>query len=105
MSLHRSLAVSNRGRRHRNVLSREERIAKLEDEGRWDETKSVFGLAKVRSIKPVAGGKKKKKEKPVAEAGAEGAPAEGAAEGEAPGETTGATTAGGAAEGKDGAKK
>ena len=95
MSLHRSLTVSSRGRRHRNVLSREERIAKLEDEGRWDETRSIFGLPKVRSIKAVVGGKKKKKkeeEKP-----AEGAPVEGEAEGEA--------AEGGAAEGKDGAAR
>lgn len=98
MSLHRSLVTSSRARRHRNVLSREERIAKLEEEGRWDEERSVFGLPKVRSIKPVVSGKKKKKEeKPAA---AEGVPAEGAAEGEAAAEPTGAK-----AEGESGSAK
>ncbi len=63
MSIHRSLATSGRAKRHRNVLTREERIAKLENEERWDESKQVWGLPKVRSIKPAAGGKKKKKEK------------------------------------------
>ena len=84
MSLHRSLTISGRARRHRNVLSREERMVKLEEEGRWDEGRSVFGLSKVRNIKPVASGKKKKKEeKPLGETGEAGAPAEGAPEGEA----------------------
>jgi small basic protein (TIGR04137 family) len=68
MSLHRSLAAGGRTKRHRNVLTREERIAKLEDEGRWDEGMSVFGLAKVRSIKPVTGKKGSKKAQKVAEA-------------------------------------
>ena len=90
VSLHKSLLAGRRAGRHRNVLSREERIAKLEDEGRWNEDgSSVFGLPKVRSIKPVAGKKAKKKEEEAAAAepgaegvaegaeGAEAAPAEG----------------------------
>jgi len=80
MSLHKSLLAGRRAGRHRNVLSREERIAKLEDEGRWDENgSSVFGLPKVRSIKQVAGKKAKKKEEEAAAAAEPGA--EGAAEG------------------------
>jgi small basic protein (TIGR04137 family) len=89
MSLHRSLLAGRRAGKHRNVLTREERIVKLEEDGRWNESgSSVFGLPKVRSIKPVAGKKAKKKED-AAEAAegaegaegtvaAEGAPAEGA---------------------------
>ena len=75
MSLHRSLLAGHRTGRHRNVLTREERIAKLEEDGRWDESgSSIFGLPKVRSIKPVAGKKAKKKDdEATAEAGAEGA--------------------------------
>ncbi len=80
MSIHRSLAAGGDRRRHRNVLSREERIAKLEDEGRWDDTASVYGLPKVRSIKPAAGKKKAKKEAEVEGVAAEGAPAEGEAD-------------------------
>ncbi len=81
MSVHRSLALKRSGGGHRNVLSREERIAKLEDEGRWTEEEgSIFGLPKVRSIKPSAGKKAAKKKDAEAEAveGVEGAPAEGA---------------------------
>ena len=90
LSLHKSLVAGGRAGLHRNVLSREERIAKLEDEGRWSEDgSSVFGLPKVRSIKVVAGKKAKKKEEEAAAAepgtegategaeGAEAAPAEG----------------------------
>ncbi len=69
MSVHKSLAFKRRGRGHRNVLSREERIVKLEDEGRWTEEGSIFGLPKVRSIKPSAG--KKTAKKKDAEAGGE----------------------------------
>ncbi len=78
MSVHKSLSFKRGGSGHRNVLSREERIAKLEDEGRWTEERSVFGLQKVRSIKPSAGKKAAKKKDVVAEA-VEGAPAEGEA--------------------------
>ncbi len=89
MSIHPSLAAGKRTRRHRNVLSREERIAKLEEDGRWDESNSVFGLAKVRSIKPSAGKKKTKKEEEAVETPA--ASAEGA------GDAAGATGAAGGA--------
>jgi hypothetical protein len=62
------------------VLSREERIAKLLEDGRWDEGKSVYALPKVRSIKPVTG---KKKAAPKKDAAAEGAQAADAAAPEA----------------------
>jgi small basic protein (TIGR04137 family) len=52
MSVHKSLKTKGLGTKHRNVLSREERIAKLREEGRFDDAAtSPFGLAKVRSIK------------------------------------------------------
>lgn len=61
MSIHRSFRSANSLEKHRNVLSRVERIAKLEAIGRFDEeTESVFNLAKVRNIK--IRGKKKKKD-------------------------------------------
>lgn len=92
MSVHRSLSLKGGGRRHRNVLSRKERIAKLEDEGRWSEDDSIFGLPKVRSIKPTAGKKAAKKKEAEVEgaevaegAAVEGVPAETAAEGAASG--------------------
>jgi small basic protein (TIGR04137 family) len=74
MTLHRSLRSANEMARHRNVLSRVERIEKLQEEKRWDpENDSILGLPKVRSMKVVS----KKKKKKDAEAGetAEAAPA------------------------------
>lgn len=82
MSIHRSLAATNVLIRHRNVLRRGERLAKLEEDGRWQEGADIFGLPKVRNIKIVV--KKKKKEK-VEELTAEGVPAEGAAAAAEPG--------------------
>ena len=47
MSLDRSLKVRNALMRHRNVLTRAERIEVLKDEERWDEGDSLLGLPKV----------------------------------------------------------
>lgn len=68
MSVHNTL--SNRGglKRHRNVLTREERLARLEAEGRWHEPQSVLGLPKVLNIRVSTGRDKKKKEKDEDEA-------------------------------------
>jgi len=49
MSTHKSLVAKSRLRRHRNVLSRTERILKLEEEEKWAAgNDSVFALPKVR---------------------------------------------------------
>ncbi len=61
MSIDRSLRVKSSLQRHRNVLSRAERVAKLMDEDRWDNVDSPLGLPKVSHRKPKAGGKKKAK--------------------------------------------
>ncbi|MDP6381312.1 MAG: small basic protein [Phycisphaerae bacterium] len=84
MSLDRSLKSSSALRRHRNVLSRSERLEKLKEDERWEEGQSVFGLPKVANRKIIA----RKHKAPKAE-GAEGvegdeAGTEGAAEGAAP---------------------
>jgi len=50
MSIHPSLSQS-KGRRHRNVLKRFERVQYLQDKGTWQPGLSVFGLPKVKSIK------------------------------------------------------
>ena len=70
MSIHSSLSGGNRLVRHRNVLTRGERLTRLEDEGRWAEGDAVTHLPKVRSIKVVL--KKKKKAKEEEDAAAEG---------------------------------
>jgi small basic protein (TIGR04137 family) len=47
MSLDRSLKSANALIRHRNVLTRAERLDKLKEDEKWDEGKSPFGLPKV----------------------------------------------------------
>lgn len=47
MSIDRSLRVKGALKRHRNVLSREERIKTLQKEERWEEGDKVTGLPKV----------------------------------------------------------
>ncbi len=60
MSIHSSLRMGSGMVKHRNVLSRSERLERLEQHGRWNREKSVLGLPKVRSIKMAV--KKKKKD-------------------------------------------
>ncbi len=63
MSIHSSLKTAGALARTRNVFKRIERLQILAEQKRWDETKSVYGLPKVRTrFKAVAGRKKKKKE-------------------------------------------
>jgi small basic protein (TIGR04137 family) len=70
MSIDRSLRLKNALVRHRNVLTRAERIERLKDEERWEEGGVVLGLPKVAHRKTHA---VKKAEKKEAAAGAEGA--------------------------------
>jgi len=77
MSVDRSLKSKSTLERHRNVLSRAERLAVLQDTERWKEGDPVHGLPKVAHRK-AAVGKKAKTEKKSVE-GAEAAPAAGAA--------------------------
>jgi len=54
MSLHRSFLSGRSTGRHKNVLSRVDRMAKLQEEGRWNpENSSVYGLPKVGNRKVV----------------------------------------------------
>ena len=91
MSMDRSLKTGGGLVRHRNVLSRAERIAKLRQQERWADEGSVFGLPKVAHRNVKVGKKIKKKEEAAIEAGAPGAPAtapaasDAAAKKEAPG--------------------
>jgi small basic protein (TIGR04137 family) len=62
MSIDRSLKSGNSLSRHRNVLTRTERIEKLIDDGLWTEdSKSALGLQKVGNRKAAVGKKVKKK--------------------------------------------
>ena len=73
MSIDPSLKIKNALVRHRNVLTRAERIEILKDEERWTEEEPVLGLAKVAHRKSAAGKK------------AKGGPAEAAPEAAEPG--------------------
>jgi small basic protein (TIGR04137 family) len=68
MSLDRSLKSASSLVRHRNVLTRTERLDQLKEEEKWDESKSVFGLPKVAHRK-----------QEISKSAKEEAPAEGAA--------------------------
>ena len=75
MSLDKSLRSHGALVRHRNVLTRAERLEALKEDGRLADEKNVFGLPKVAHRKVTT-----KKIKVAAEAAAAGAvPAEGAA--------------------------
>lgn len=82
MSVDRSLKVKGSLSRHRNVLTRAERIKILTDAERFRPGDLPFGLPKVAHRKVAVGGKTKKaapKEGEAAVAGAEGATAGAAA--------------------------
>lgn len=78
MSMDRSLKAKGSLARHRNVLSRAERIKILEGEDRWKTGDRIFGLAKVAHRKTTVGGKAKKEKKAEAEAAAAGGEGEAA---------------------------
>jgi small basic protein (TIGR04137 family) len=59
MSIDRSLKIKGALSRHRNVLSRAERVEQLKDEERWSEGDSLLGLPKVAHRKSHAGRKAK----------------------------------------------
>ena len=49
MSIHKSLKLKNTLARQRSVLTRWERILKLQEQERWQEGDPVVGLPKVRT--------------------------------------------------------
>ncbi|MGH7128786.1 MAG: small basic protein [Planctomycetaceae bacterium] len=63
MTIDKTLKRTNRLSRSRNVLTRAERIQRLQVEDRWQNEQSPLGLPKVRVLKTVVGKKKKKKTK------------------------------------------
>lgn len=71
MSLDKSLKRKGGMARQRSVLTRAERIAKMQEDGKWKDGMSPFGLPKTRVQKIVL--KKKKSEKASGEAAASGA--------------------------------
>ncbi len=82
MSMDKSLRSKGELERHRNVLTRAERVEVLQEEDRWDEEGDVFGLPKVAHRKVQT-----RKKAAAAEKAAEAAAALEAAEGETVPET------------------
>jgi len=78
MSLDKSLKSSAALSRHRNVLTRAERIQTLREESRWTDGMEPYGLPKVAHRKAAVGGKSKKSK--TAETSTEGAKEDSAAE-------------------------
>src|SRR5262247_848305 len=73
MTIHKSLRVRTSLTRARNVWKRVERVIKLEEEGKFADGRSVFGLPKVKTRLKVKATKAPKKEAAPAAPGAEGA--------------------------------
>ncbi|TVS19728.1 MAG: small basic protein [Planctomycetaceae bacterium] len=59
MTIDKSLRIRAGAIRNRNVLTRAERLAKLQDADRWKEGDSVLGMPKVR-VQKISLKKKKK---------------------------------------------
>ena len=68
MAQHPSLRSKEKGKQHRSVLKRYERVKALKEKEKWEEGKSVFGLLKLKILKFKL---KKEKAAPAAE-GVEG---------------------------------
>jgi small basic protein (TIGR04137 family) len=83
MTIDKSLKVRRGATRNRSVLTRVERISRLQQADRWKDGDSPLGLPKVRVRKLTMKKKKKKKEEEegatAAEGGAAAAPAAAAA--------------------------
>lgn len=96
MSIDTSLRSTSTLVRHKNVLNRSERIARLKEQERWEQVNKVLGMPKVANRKSKAGGKKKVKGEEAAAVGvaapaaAAAKPAGGKAAGAKPGGAKGA---------------
>jgi small basic protein (TIGR04137 family) len=72
MSIHPSLAVSDKDKKQRSVMKRTERLKYMMDKGQWKEGDDVYGLPKIKALKLKV---KKEKVEKAADATAAGAAA------------------------------
>ncbi len=72
MTIDKSLRTRRGVTRSRNVLTRAERIEKLQQQDRWTEENGAFGLPKVRVYQVVIKKKKKKEKEEGAEEATKG---------------------------------
>lgn len=71
MSIHPSLAVSDKDKKSRSVLKRTERIRQMMERGQWKEGDRIFGLPKIKTVRLKI--KKEKSEEKTAAAAPGGA--------------------------------
>jgi len=71
MSRDKSLKTKGNLERHRNVLTRAERVAQLTELGRWSDETTVIGMPKVAHRKASVGKKVKEKKTEAATEGKE----------------------------------
>ncbi len=72
MSIHPSLASSDKDKKQRSVLKRIERLRHMKDKEQWKEGDKIYGLPKIKTIRIKI--KKEKVEKAEEVAPVEGAP-------------------------------
>ena len=70
MSIHPSLAISEKDKKQRSVLKRSERIRTMLEKGNWKEGDKVYGLPKLKTVRIKV---KKEKAEKAAEGTTEGA--------------------------------
>ena len=51
MSIHPSLKLSEKDKKHRSVLKRTERLKMMLEKGQWKEGDSVFSLPKIKTLR------------------------------------------------------
>ena len=51
MSIHPSLAISDKDKKQRSVLKRSERLKSMAEKGNWKDGDNVFGLPKIKTLK------------------------------------------------------
>ena len=66
MSMNKTLKSKQSLSRHRNVLSRAERIGQMKDDGLWTDESLPVGLPKISHRKAKVGKKEKKKDEAAA---------------------------------------
>ncbi len=83
MSIHPSLAISDKDKKQRSVMKRSERIRAMMEKGSWKEGDKVYGLPKLKTVRIKIKKEKVAKETVTTTEGAAAAPSAGAAK-EAP---------------------
>jgi small basic protein (TIGR04137 family) len=78
MSIHPSLALSDKDKKQRSVLKRTERLRLMMEKDQWKEGDNVYGLPKIKTVRIKIKKEKAEKVEVVPAEGAAAAPAAGA---------------------------